>query len=476
MKVTKIKIDSLFGIQHLELNGNPVELRGAKGTGKTSVIDSIRLALTNQSDRDYIIKQGNNEGHILIETDSGISIERKKRTEKTDFNKITEFGKAVNSPQAFVNDIFTPLQLNPVEFASWDKNKQNRAILDLIEFEWDMEFIKTAFGEIPRGINYDQHILQVLDDIQAKKSPYYMEREDINREELYKRQSASDIAAKIPANYDLAKWEGYSLAEKIKELQTIQESNKKIDNAMQYLESYNNKVRGLDAEKEIAISSEEKAIAVERDGLNSTIARLKAEITSAEDKLKTLDSKLDDKKKIAESEYNEKLAKISADLERAKAYEGKTKQPTADLQAEIETAEKMKSFISEYKSWQKMITDCDQLKEDSAELTRKITVARELPGKVLETATIPVKGLTVQDGLPLINGLPVSNLSGGERIELCVDITLSKTQNLQMILLDGVEALDTQNREKLYQKCKESGLQVIAARTTDDNEFNIVEL
>ena len=47
MKITKIKIDSLYGIKHLELDGKPIEIRGAKGTGKTSVIDSIRLALTN---------------------------------------------------------------------------------------------------------------------------------------------------------------------------------------------------------------------------------------------------------------------------------------------------------------------------------------------------------------------------------------------------------------------------------------------
>ena len=48
MKVTKIKIDSLYGVHHLELNGNPVEITGKKGTGKTSVIDSIKYALSNR--------------------------------------------------------------------------------------------------------------------------------------------------------------------------------------------------------------------------------------------------------------------------------------------------------------------------------------------------------------------------------------------------------------------------------------------
>ena len=69
MKISKIKIDSIYGVKHLELNGNPVEFIGGKGTGKTSVLDSIKLALTNRSDRDYIIKQGEKEGEIFIETD-----------------------------------------------------------------------------------------------------------------------------------------------------------------------------------------------------------------------------------------------------------------------------------------------------------------------------------------------------------------------------------------------------------------------
>ena len=125
---------------------------------------------------------------------------------------------------------------------------------------------------------------------------------------------------------------------------------------------------------------------------------------------------------------------------------------------------------------QAMLSECKTLKERSETLTEKIKLARELPGKVLQTATIPVEGLSVENGIPLIHGLPISNLSGGERIELCVDITLSKPQKLQMILIDGAEALDDKSRQKLYEKCKSKGLQVIAARTTNDNEFTVVEL
>ena len=79
MKTTKIYIKNLFGITEKQLDGKSVEITGKNGSGKTSVLDAIRYALTNSSDRDYIIKDGSEEGEILIETDTGLSINRKKR-------------------------------------------------------------------------------------------------------------------------------------------------------------------------------------------------------------------------------------------------------------------------------------------------------------------------------------------------------------------------------------------------------------
>ena len=73
MRTTKIIIKNLFGIKEAALDGRSVELSGPKGAGKTSVLDAIRFALTNKSDRDYIIHQGAEEGEILIETDTGPS-------------------------------------------------------------------------------------------------------------------------------------------------------------------------------------------------------------------------------------------------------------------------------------------------------------------------------------------------------------------------------------------------------------------
>ena len=84
MRTSKITIRSLFGISEQEIGGNSIEITGQKGAGKTSVLDAIRYALTNSSKRDWVIKNGETEGEIIIETDSNIVIDRKARREKAD--------------------------------------------------------------------------------------------------------------------------------------------------------------------------------------------------------------------------------------------------------------------------------------------------------------------------------------------------------------------------------------------------------
>lgn len=476
MKTSRIKIKSLFGISEQQIGAKSVEITGKKGTGKTSVIDAIRYALTNSSDRDWIVKNGENEGEIIVETDSGLTIDRKARTNKADYISVKENDTRVTKPETFLKTIFTPLQLNPIEFTQMSKAEQNRAILDLIEFEWDLNWIREKFGEIPQGVDYSQNILQVLNDIQSEKGAYFQSRQDINREIRNKQAFIADIAADIPANYQAEVWENYDLATKYAELMKRKEHNNRIERAKAFAQTYQNKLRGIQAEHDIAVSAAKDTIAAEKEGILQSIARLKAEITAAERELETLGDKLDDKIKVADAEYQEQKAKLDADVGVAQKYIDTAPLNVADLQEEIQTAEEMKKHLNEYRRMRTMQAELDVLREKSKAFTEKIELARSLPGEILQEATLPVEGLTVENGIPLIHGLPITNCSDGEKLELCVDVAIHNPSGWQIILIDGVEKLDDASRQRLYAKCKEKGLQFIATRTTNDNELEVTEL
>lgn len=476
MKTSRIKIKSLFGISEQQIGAKSVEITGKKGTGKTSVIDAIRYALTNSSDRDWIVKNGENEGEIIVETDSGLTIDRKARTNKADYISVKENDRKVTKPETFLKTIFTPLQLNPIEFTQMSKAEQNRAILDLIEFEWDLNWIREKFGEIPQGVDYSQNILQVLNDIQSEKGAYFQSRQDINREIRNKQAFIADIAADIPANYQSEIWENYDLASKYAELMKRKEHNNRIERAKAFAQTYQNKLRGIQAEHDIAVSAAKDTIAAEKEGILQSIARLKAEISAAERELETLGDKLDDKIKVADAEYQEQKAKLDADVGVAQKYIDTAPLNVADLQEEIQTAEEMKKHLNEYRRMRTMQAELDVLREKSKAFTEKIELARSLPGEILQEATLPVEGLTVENGIPLIHGLPITNCSDGEKLELCVDVAIHNPSGWQIILIDGAEKLDDASRKRLYAKCKEKGLQFIATRTTNDNELEVTEL
>ena len=473
MKTTKIKIKNLFGITETELDGRSVEITGANGVGKTSVIDAFRYALTNKSDRNIIVRKGEKEGEIIVETDTGLIIDRKKRTEQADYKSVKENGREVMAPENFLKQLFTQLQLDPVAFTLMDEKSKSRAILDLIEFDWDLNFIRDKFGEIPSWVNYEQNILEVLNDMQSENGEWFKERQNINRDIRNKAAFIEDIAKDIPASYQADKWEEYDIGAAYKKLEQIKEHNSRIERAKLFRSSYDSKLRKLEADKMIEISANEKSIASEREDLLSSIERMKAEIRAAEDKLSGLSAKFEDKKAVAESKFQESKAKLDADMNVADEYIDKQPIDCTELQAEISNAEAMKRHLNEYRRMKTMQAELEQLKAQSDEYTRKIEIARALPGEILETAKIPIEGFTVQDGIPLIHGLPVANLSEGEQLSLCVDVAISKPNGLQIILIDGTEKLSSENREKLYSKCRDKGIQFIATRTTDSSEMEV---
>lgn len=476
MNVTKIKIKNLFGIKEYEANGSSLELSGKNGVGKSSVIDAIRYALTNKSSREYIVRQGETEGEILVETDTGLVIDRKARTQMADYKSVKQNGLEVRSPEAFLRDIFTTLQLNPVEFMNMDSKEQNAQILDMIEYPWNMDTIKEWFGEIPSWVNYEQNILSVLNDIQAENGVYFQNRQDINRDIRNKKAFIEEIGASIPAGYQVEKWENAEVGELYKEIERTQKENQEIQNAKQIIENRDNKIRKFEADRQISISALNTEISNREGQIDKDIIRLQEQVKALQTEKEGLTSKKADKLEVINQTYQANVAEFEAECKEYEKYIGREPADTTELSKQAEEIEQMKSYINEYHRMQRLQDEVADLQSQSQSLTDKIEKARTLPGEILEKCTIPIEGLTVENGIPLINGLPISNLSDGQKLDLCVDVAIQKPNGLQIILIDGVEKLATDMREKLYEKCKSKGLQFIATRTTDEPDLTVVEL
>lgn len=476
MKITKIRIRNLFGISEHEADGKSVELVGVNGAGKSSVLDAIKYALTNASDREYIIKNGAEEGEIYVETDTGLSIERKARTGRSDYKSIKEQGVPVASPESFLRQIFTPLQLEPMEFIRMDKKEQNATILNMIKYDWNLDSIIAWFGEIVPDVNYEQNIISVLNDIQAENGHYFRLRQDINRSIREKRAIVTDIGSSLPMEYDGDYWEKQSLSDIYSEIESIRKENANIEKAKALAASHDSRMRSFLADKELKLAALENEISSSRTGIERELASLRERIASLEEKKAGLENVKADRARVIQADYEAEVARFEQQVGAVEEYKDMEERPVAELVEKAEYMERMKGHINEWRRMSGIQKEIEELSVKSQKLTSKIELARELPGKILEDAVLPVEGLTIKDGIPLIHGLPVSNLSEGEKLDLCIDVAVQNPSGLQIILIDGMEKLSEANRNRLYDKCRKKGLQFISTRTTDDGQLTVIEL
>ena len=357
-----------------------------------------------------------------------------------------------------------------------DKKTQNATILDMIQYDWNLDTIKEWFGEIPRDVNYEQNILAVLNDIQAENGYYFTHRQDVNRDIRAKKAVIADIGSSLPIDYDGERWEKENLSELYTEIEKIRKNNETIEKAKRLRDSHDGKIRSFQADKEIKIAALDTEMAQQEKNIESELAQLEERIKALREKKDGLAGVKADKVKVIQSEYEASVSKYEAEQASYAEYADMETTPIDDLMAKANETEKMKGHINEWRRMLNIQKEVDELQSESNSLTEKIELARTLPGTILETAEIPIEGLTVKDGIPLINGLPVSNLSEGEKLDLCIDVAIQNPAGLQIILIDGTEKLSEENRTRLYEKCKKKGLQFIATRTTSNNELTVIEL
>lgn len=356
------------------------------------------------------------------------------------------------------------------------EKEQNKLLLNLIEFNQDkVQYITEKFGPID-WVDYNNSILEILTEIQDKDGKFYQDREEINRNIRNGNAVINDIVKDIPENYQADKWRNYTLSDKYEELNKNKAFNEKIDKSIAYKEDYENKIKHLETIENNTLLQVEKDKAEEKSKLEKEIAEYKSKIALLEKDLENIDNKYSTVISETKSETIAEKAKLDENIKVANEWASKERKDTDTLEEELKTAEQMKSYLNEYDHAMEMREKVKRLEEESQTLTDKIELARKLPGEILATAKIPVKNLTVKDGIPLVNGLSISNLSEGQKLQLCVDVSLSDINNLKLILIDGTEKLSDENRKKLYEICKKHGLQVIATRTDNSNELIITEL
>lgn len=353
-KIKKLNIKNFLGLEELGLDCSKINLiKGPKGSGKSSIIESIEKGFTNKNRRTEVVKHGEEEATIYIELDDGLSIDRRLRTEKADYLKVRKEESVVPSTEKFLRSLINGDIFRPLDWVNMNIKEQTKSILSMLEIGWSIEDIKSWFGEIPNNIDFQQHILQILKAIELK---YYKDREEVNRDIRELKTQIKVILDELPAEYDGEVWREKKVQDYYNKVSEAQKINHWIEEAKVLQENYENKVNAIKSNGENEKSKIQLKFKEKRQDIKDIIELSKSKIDKSKDFINNSDRELEleikeltnenvaQENKVAEN-YNNELKKLEEEYEKRKeelvnSYSSNVKALENSLNESIEVTKK----------------------------------------------------------------------------------------------------------------------------------------
>lgn len=92
------------------------------------------------------------------------------------------------------------------------------------------------------------------------------------------------------------------------------------------------------------------------------------------------------------------------------------------------------------------------------------------------TSSLPVQGLSIQDGEILLDGIPFPRLNRAKQIALAVEVAKLRTGETPLVCLDGLENLDQERFKLLTEALAEADLQAIITTVSEDTDLTVEEV
>ncbi len=190
-------------------------------------------------------------------------------------------------------------------------------------------------------------------------------------------------------------------------------------------------------------------------------------IATLSERIEELQRQLDQEKSV----YNQ----LSADFETAqKTAESLQDESTAELQQNIAEVDEINRRVRANLDKDKAEEDAKDYKEQYDILTDQIEAVRNKKEELLNNATLPLPGLSVNEGELTYNGQKWDNMSGSDQLKVSTAIVRKLKPNCGFVLLDKLEQMDMRTLEEFGQWLEQEDLQAIATRVSTGDECSII--
>ena len=169
---------------------------------------------------------------------------------------------------------------------------------------------------------------------------------------------------------------------------------------------------------------------------------------------------------LEECEKELKIAELSAaELE---------DRSTAELEENIQKIDEINVKIRSNLDKERAEEEAHRYQEQYNELSVKLENIRSEKKKLLESAALPLPGLSVEDGEITLNGMKWDNMSGSDQLKAATAIIRRLNPKCGFVLVDKLEQMDLDTLCDFGHWLEREGLQVIATRVSTGDECSIV--
>ncbi len=163
------------------------------------------------------------------------------------------------------------------------------------------------------------------------------------------------------------------------------------------------------------------------------------------------------------------------DLETArKSAEDLVDESTEELEKNIMDIEEINRKVRANLDKDKAEDDALEYRNQYRALTQEIEDIRKNKTDLLESAELPLEGLSVEEGELVYKGQRWDNMSGSDRLKVATAIVRKLNPRCGFVLLDKLEQMDMNTLNEFGSWLEEQGLQAIATRVSTGDECSII--
>lgn len=178
---------------------------------------------------------------------------------------------------------------------------------------------------------------------------------------------------------------------------------------------------------------------------------------------------------IAFDEAKAVLQKAEQDcLTARKSAEDLHDESTAELEKNLAEIEALNIKIRANSTKEAAEVEANNLQQEYDGLTGQIESVREERSKLLDSAELPLPGLSVKDGKLIYNNMPWDGMSGSDQLKVATAIVRKLNPQCGFVLMDKLEQMDLETLQEFGSWLKQEGLQVIATRVSTGYECSII--